>query len=136
MTSKIVYNGDLRTECTHIRSGQTIITDAPIDNNGRGEAFSPTDLTATSLGTCMITIMGIAARNHNINIDGATLEVTKHMASDPRRISGVDIKINMPPVKYTLHEKKILEKAGLTCPVAFSLHPDIKQNIEFVWKIQ
>ncbi len=133
MTSKIVYNGDLRTECTHIQSGQTIITDAPVDNNGKGEAFSPTDLTATSLGTCMITIMGIAARNHNINIDGATLEVTKHMASDPRRISGVDIKVKMPAKSYTSKEKSIMEKAGLTCPVAFSLHPDIKQNIEFLW---
>ena len=80
MTSKIIYTGDLRTECTHLRSGQTIITDAPVDNNGKGEAFSPTDLAATSLGSCMITIMGISARNHKIDIDVATLEVTKHMA--------------------------------------------------------
>ncbi|MBK9565726.1 MAG: OsmC family protein [Saprospiraceae bacterium] len=133
MTSKIIYTGDLRTECTHLRSGQTIITDAPVDNNGKGEAFSPTDLAATSLGSCMITIMGISARNHKIDIDGATLEVTKHMASDPRRISGIDIKVNMPQISYTSKEKKILEKAGRTCPVAFSLHPDIIQNIEFVW---
>ena len=133
MTSKIVYNGELRTECTHIQSGQIIITDAPIDNNGKGEAFSPTDLAATSLGTCMITIMGIAAKNHDINIDGATLEVTKHMVANPRRISAVDIRVNMPDKTYTTIEKSILEKAGLTCPVAFSLHPDIKQNIEFVW---
>jgi putative redox protein len=134
MTSKIVYTGDLRTECTHLRSGQTIITDAPIDNNGKGEAFSPTDLTATSFGSCMITIMGISARNHEIDIDGTTLEVTKHMASDPRRISGIDIKVNMPNKPYSSKEKKILEKAGRTCPVAFSLHPDIVQNIEFVWQ--
>ncbi len=133
MTSKIVYNGELRTECTHIQSGQIIITDAPIDNNGKGEAFSPTDLAATSLGTCLITIMGIAAKNHDINIDGATLEVTKHMAANPRRISAVDIRVNMPDKTYTTIEKSILEKAGLTCPVAFSLHPDIKQNIEFMW---
>lgn len=133
MTSKIIYNGDLRTECTHIRSGQTIITDAPVDNNGKGEAFSPTDLAATSLGSCMITIMGISARNHEIDIDGATLEVTKHMASDPRRISGIDIKVYMPDKPYSKKEKTILEKAGRTCPVAFSLHPDIVQNIEFIW---
>lgn len=133
MTSKIIYNGDLRTECTHIRSGQTIITDAPVDNNGKGEAFSPTDLAATSLGSCMITIMGISARNHEIDIDGATLEVTKHMASDPRRISGIDIKVYMPDKSYSKKEKTILEKAGRTCPLAFSLHPDIVQNIEFIW---
>jgi putative redox protein len=133
MTSKIIYNGDLRTECTHLKSGQTIITDAPVDNNGKGEAFSPTDLTATSLGTCMVTIMGIAARNHDINIDGTSLEVTKHMASEPRRISGIDITLYMPDKSYSSKEKSILEKAGLTCPVAFSLHPDIKQNISFVW---
>ncbi len=133
MTSKIIYLGDLRTECTHLRSGQSIITDAPPDNNGRGEAFSPTDLTATSLGTCLITVMGIAARNHNINIDGAKVEVTKHMASDPRRIAAVDLRVIMPERIYLPKEKKILEKAGLTCPVALSLHPDLKQNIEFIW---
>jgi uncharacterized OsmC-like protein len=133
MTSKIVYHGGLRTECTHLRSGQTIITDAPVDNNGKGEAFSPTDLTATSLGTCMITIMGIAANTHGINIDGTTLEVTKHMAADPRRISGIDVVLHMPPREYSKKEMKILEKAGLTCPVALSLHPDIRQNIQFIW---
>jgi len=133
MTSKIVYDGDLRTTCTHMKSGQSFITDAPTDNNGKGEAFSPTDLTATSLGTCMITVMGISARNHEINIDGAYLEITKHMAAEPRRISGIDVKLYMPNHVYTERQKSILEKAGLTCPVAFSLHPDIKQNIEFVW---
>lgn len=133
MTSKITYIGDLRTECTHIRSGQTIVTDAPVDNNGKGEAFSPTDLAATSLGSCMITIMGISARNHKIDIDGSSLEITKHMASDPRRISGIDIKVLMPEKSYTSRDKIILEKAGRTCPVALSLHPDVVQNIEFIW---
>ncbi|MBC7883917.1 MAG: OsmC family protein [Saprospiraceae bacterium] len=133
MTSKITYLGDLRTECTHIRSEQTIITDAPVDNNGKGEAFSPTDLTATSLGTCMITIMGISARNHEINIDGATLEITKHMAADPRRISKIEVKIVMPLHPYSDIEKKLLETAGRTCPVAYSLHPDIEQVLDFVW---
>jgi len=134
MTSKVTYLGGLRTECIHIKSGQTIITDAPTDNSGKGEAFSPTDLTATSLGTCMITIMGIAANNHNINIDGATLEITKIMASDPRRISAVEVKLIMPDALYTLKEQKILETAARTCPVALSLHPDLHQVLEFVWK--
>ncbi len=134
MTSTISYLGNLRTSCTHILSGQTFITDAPLDNNGQGEAFSPTDLTATSLGTCMITIMGIAAQNHNINIDNTRLEVTKHMASDPRRIAAVDINIIFPEdIPYSTKEKKILEAAGRTCPVALSLHPDIRQNITFNW---
>ncbi len=134
MTSKVTYLGGLRTECIHIKSGQTIITDAPTDNSGKGEAFSPTDLTATSLGTCMITIMGIAANNHNINIDGSTLEITKIMASDPRRISAVEVKLIMPDALYTLKEQKILETAARTCPVALSLHPDLHQVLEFVWK--
>lgn len=134
MTSTITYLGGLRTECTHIRSGQVFITDAPIDNNGKGEAFSPTDLTATSLGTCMVTIMGIAANNHDINIDGTRVEITKHMAADPRRISGVDVKLIMPSMGYSKKERKILEAAGRTCPVALSLHPDLVQNIEFIWE--
>lgn len=129
MTSSITYLGDLRTECTHIRSGQTIITDAPVDNNGKGEAFSPTDLTATSLGTCMVTIMGISAKSHQINIDGTKLEITKHMASDPRRIIQIDVKIILPKKSYSDKELKILEAAARTCPVALSLHPDIRQNL-------
>jgi len=133
MTSKIKYQGDLRTECTHVKSGQSFITDAPIDNNGKGEAFSPTDLTVTSLGTCMITVMGISARNHGINIDGAEVEITKHMATDPRRISRIDVKIVMPQLSYSEKDKKILETAGRTCPVAYSLHPDIEQVLDFVW---
>ena len=134
MTSKVTYLGGLRTECVHLRSGKTIITDAPIDNNGKGEAFSPTDLTATSLGTCMVTIMGIAADNHNINIDGTVLEITKIMASDPRRISAVEVKLIMPDTLYSSKEQKILETAARTCPVALSLHPDLHQVLEFVWK--
>lgn len=133
MTSTITYLGNLRTECTHLKSAQTIITDAPVDNNGKGEAFSPTDLTATSLGTCMVTIMGIAARNHDIDIDGTKLEVTKHMAADPRRISAIDVNIIFPTHHYTIKEKKILEAAAKTCPVALSLHPDIAQNLNFIW---
>lgn len=134
MTSSIVYKGNLRTELTHLRSGETVVTDAPVDNNGKGEAFSPTDLASTALGACMVTIMGIAARNHEMNIDGTKLEITKHMASNPRRISAIDVNVIMPDHIYTDKERKILEHAGRTCPVAMSLHPDIKQNITFVWK--
>ncbi|MEZ4910008.1 MAG: OsmC family protein [Saprospiraceae bacterium] len=134
MTSRIVYKGDLRTEMTHLASGQTIMTDAPIDNQGRGEAFSPTDLAATSLGACMITIMGIAAKTQNLDIDGTILEITKHMASNPRKISEIEINIQMPNNKYSKKDRLILEKAGRTCPVALSLHPDVIQNITFIWK--
>lgn len=136
MTSTIIYLGDLRTECTHLKSGQTIITDAPLDNQGKGQAFSPTDLMSTSLGSCMVTIMGIAANNHNIDIVGTKLEVTKIMASDPRRVSNIEINILMPDIVYSSKEKKILEAAALSCPVALSLHPDLSQNIRFIWREQ
>jgi uncharacterized OsmC-like protein len=134
MTSKVFYNGELRTTCTHLQSGQSIITDAPTDNNGRGEAFSPTDLTATSLATCMITVMGIKARANDWNIDGAILEVTKVMASEPRRISEIHIRLIMPAQSFDDKTRKILENTGRTCPVALSLHPDIKQLISFEWQ--
>jgi putative redox protein len=132
-TAKIIYQGDLRTLATHLRSGQEIITDAPVDNNGKGEAFSPTDLTATSLGCCMVTIMGLAADAHGIDINGTQISITKHMVSDPRRIGGIDVTFTMPDIDYSSKEKKILEHAALTCPVAKSLHPDIKQNVVFQW---
>lgn len=133
MTSEVLYKGGLRTVCTHLKSKEEIITDAPTDNNGKGEAFSPTDLLATSLSACAMTIMGIAANNHEINIDGTRAEVLKHMASDPRRVSQVDVTFHMPKRDYTNKEKTILEKAALTCPVAKSLHPDIIQNLTFIW---
>ena len=130
-TSKIIYQGNLRTEATHLRSGQTIITDAPIDNNGKGEAFSPTDLMATSLGSCMLTIMGIAAEKYLINIEGTTLEITKIMASDPRRVSEIIVEFSMPQRNFTDREKKILENAAYTCPVAKSLDKELKQTVVF-----
>ena len=133
MTSHVIYLGDLRAESTHIQSGEKILTDAPVDNHGKGEAFSPTDLMTTSLANCMITIMGIAANNHNINITGTRADVTKHMGADPRRVSQIDISITMPQQSYNEKEKKILERAGLTCPVSYSLHPDLVQNIKFIW---
>lgn len=130
-TSKIVYNGNLRTEATHIRSGKTIITDAPVDNNGKGEAFSPTDLLATSLGCCMLTIMGIAANNHNINMDGTQIEITKIMESNPRRVSEIIVEFTMKGGNFSDKEKKLLENAARTCPVAKSLSADLKQTVIF-----
>jgi putative redox protein len=130
-TSKIVYNGNLRTEATHLKSGKTIITDAPVDNNGKGEAFSPTDLLATSLGCCMVTIMGIVANNNNINIDGTTMEITKVMESNPRRVSEVIVEFKMNGTAYSDKEKQLLENAAHTCPVAKSLSADLKQTVIF-----
>lgn len=132
-TSQVNYNGKLRTEATHLKSGTAIITDAPTDNNGKGEAFSPTDLVATALSSCMLTIMGIKADQSEIDIDGIKSEVTKIMASNPRRIDEIHVAITMPAKTYSDKEKKILEAAAKTCPVALSIHPDIKQVIQFNW---
>lgn len=133
MTSRVDYKGELRTEAIHLKSGEKIITDAPVDNHGKGEAFSPTDLLSTSLASCMLSIMGIAGNNHEINIEGAYAEVLKTMAADPRRVSRIDVKIFMPKINYSDKDKKILEHAALTCPVSKSLHPDIEQCIDFIW---
>ncbi|MDD3638025.1 MAG: OsmC family protein [Bacteroidales bacterium] len=133
MTSKIHYTGDLRTEMTHLQSGTKVLTDAPVDNQGRGEVFSPTDLVATALGSCMLTIMGIAAREHGFMIDGTQAEVTKIMAANPRRISEVHIRLLFPEHHYTDKQKKILTKISQSCPVALSLHPDLKQKIELIF---
>ena len=132
MTSKVNYLGDLRTSAIHIASDKNIITDAPIDNQGKGEAFSPTDTVATSLASCLLTIIGIKARDLNIDITKTSAEVTKVMASNPRRISEIEITVNFTK-SYDQRIKKILEKAALTCPVSNSLHPDLKQNILFNW---
>ncbi|MCW3104626.1 MAG: OsmC family protein [Bacteroidetes bacterium] len=133
-TSKIIYRGELRTEATHLRSGQTIITDAPPDNKGKGEAFSPTDLLATSLGNCMLTIMGIAAGNHGLNIDGAEAEITKIMAAEPRRVGEIIVELKMPANNYSDKEKKLLEHSAHTCPVAKSLSAGLKQTVIFNWQ--
>jgi uncharacterized OsmC-like protein len=134
MTATVVYKGQLRTEMTHLESGNIVITDAPKDNHGNGEAFSPTDIVATALGSCMLSIMGIYARQHEINIEGTLVEITKHMASNPRRIAKIEAKLTMPAKEYTEKDKKALEHAAYTCPVAKSLHPDIEQDIHFVWE--
>ncbi len=128
------YLGDLRVESTHLQSGATIITDAPTDNQGKGQAFSPTDLCATALGACALTIMGIHAQNHGLDIAGTTMEVTKVMSKDPRRIGEVTVVYHMPDKDYSDKDKKSLERAALTCPVHHSLHPDVKQEFVFNWK--
>jgi uncharacterized OsmC-like protein len=133
MTARVTYLGDLRTEATHLLSGTTILTDAPPDNQGRGEAFSPTDLCATSLASCMITIMGISARNHGLNIDGTTAEVTKIMGAGPRRIAAVEIRLKMPDNGFSDRDKHLLETAGRSCPVALSLGEGVEQRLVFEW---
>lgn len=132
-TSEVIYVGELRTEATHLRSGTVILTDAPVDNHGKGEAFSPTDLVATALGSCMVSIMGILADKHDIDIVDTKIEIVKQMASDPRRICAVDVDLYMPNKTYSDKEKSMLEHSARTCPVAKSLHPDIQQNISFHW---
>ena len=133
ITSKITYNGELRSTCEHIRSRDAFKTDAPIDNNGLGQAFSPTDTVATGLGSCMITMMGIKANSLDVDLKGSTVEVTKHMASEPRRISKIEVKLDLPANISEKH-RKILENTANTCPVHYSLHPDIEKVITFNWK--
>ncbi len=134
MTSTVVYLGDLECESTHLLSGSRIKTDAPPDNQGKGSAFSPTDLVATATANCMLTIMGIKARDHNWNIAGTKAEVLKIMGNNPRRISGIKIKITMPAAFHADEKTRtILENAGRTCPVLMSLHTDIEKEIQFIW---
>ena len=132
MTSKVTYLGDLRTESTHLNSGNSFFTDAPTDNNGKGKAFSPTDTVATGLASCMITVMGIKARDLGVDMTGTTAHVTKIMASNPRRISKIEVVLDFP---FDANEKtrKILERIATTCPVYYSLHPDIEKDISFNW---
>ncbi|KAF2518432.1 OsmC family protein [Flavobacterium salilacus subsp. salilacus] len=132
MTSKVTYLGDLRTSSVHLQSGSEIISDAPLDNNGKGEAFSPTDTVANALATCMLTVMGIKARDMGVNMNDSTAEVTKHMIADPRRIGKIEVVFTM---KSDADEKAktILERTALTCPVHQSLHSDIEKNIIFNW---
>jgi putative redox protein len=134
MTSHIVYDGSLRTRATHEQSQTVLETDAPTDNQGKGARFSPTDLVATALGSCMLTIMGIKARDMGIQLEGVTIDIQKHMKADPRRIGGVDVTFHFP-AHLELDEKQrtILQNAALTCPVAKSIHPDIEQNVQFNW---
>ncbi|WP_114790903.1 OsmC family protein [Niabella yanshanensis] len=133
MTSEVIYNGDLRTTCTHLKSGSNFETDAPVDNNGKGERFSPTDLMATSLATCMVTVMGIKARTMNFDLNEVKVEVLKKMAAEPRRVSGIDLKFHIPANLASIDEKTItiLKNTGNSCPVAKSLHPDIEVTVDW-----
>ncbi|WP_433816250.1 OsmC family protein [Flavobacterium johnsoniae] len=133
MTSKVTYLGDLRTKSIHIQSGSEIISDAPLDNNGKGEAFSPTDTVANALASCMMTIMGIKARDLEVDFAGSTAEVTKIMNAEPRRIGAIEIVFQM---KSNADEKSktILERAAMTCPVFLSLSSEIEKNVTFNWE--
>ena len=131
-TAKVTYLGNLRTSCEHLTSGSTFITDAPTDNNGKGEAFSPTDTVATGLANCMLTMMGIKARGLEVSLDGSEALVTKTMAANPRRISKIEVVMQLPS-GITNKAQKILENTANTCPVHYSLHPDIEKVVRFNW---
>jgi len=133
MTSKVTYLGDLRTKSIHVQSGSELISDAPLDNNGKGEAFSPTDTVANALASCMFTIMGIKARDLNVDLVDSTAEVTKIMNAEPRKIGAIEIVFEL---KSNADEKNriILERAAMTCPVFLSLNSDIEKRITFTWK--
>ncbi len=128
---RTIYLGNLRTEIEHIQSGNKVITDAPLDNNGKGEFFSPTDLFASSLGSCILTIMGMSAESRGFSIDGATIETEKIMSANPRRVAELILNINLPKGEYSDAQKRLLESAATTCPVANSLHPEIIKTINF-----
>ena len=132
MTASIIYKGNLRCEAEHLQSKSTMETDAPTDNRGKGERFSPTDLLCVSLATCMLTTMGIKAADMKVDITGAKAEVTKHMASDPRRVAKVEVSISLP-ANGDEKERLILEKTGNNCPVAKSINPNIELVLSYTW---
>lgn len=133
MTSSVLYHGGLRTTCTHLKSGSAFETDAPVDNNGKGERFSPTDLMATSLATCMITVMAIKARTMGFDLDGVNVDVLKIMRNDPRRVSGINLSFDIPEGLKNIETEKldILKNTGINCPVQLSIHPDIEVKIDW-----
>ena len=133
MTSNVVYNGDLRTTCTHLKSNSSFETDAPPDNHGKGERFSPTDLMATSLATCMLTVMGIKAKTMRFDLDDVKVDVLKIMKSDPRRVGGIELTFHIPEALKNIDEKTkaILKNTGETCPVMQSIHPDIEVKVDW-----
>lgn len=133
MLSKVTYLGDLRTSSVHIQSGEVILTDAPIDNHGKGQAFSPTDMVTNATASCMFTIMAIKANEMGLNLEGSTAEVLKEMKSNPRMVSKITIRFSMS-ILVDQKQQIILERAALTCPVYLSLHPDIVKDIYFQWK--
>ena len=133
MTASVVYDGELRTTCTHLQSGNSFETDAPVDNNGKGERISPTDMMATSLATCMITVMGIKARTMGFDLNGVKVDVEKIMKSEPRRVGGINLFFHFPEALAAADEKTkaILKHTGNTCPVQHSIHPDIEVNVDW-----
>ena len=134
MTSTVIYNGELRTTCTHLKSGSSFETDAPVDNNGRGERFSPTDTLATSLATCMLTVMGIKARSTmGLDLNGIQIDVLKIMKADPRRVGGIELSYHIPDRLKDLDEKSktILINTAMNCPVFKSIHPDIEVKVDW-----
>jgi putative redox protein len=132
-TAATTYKGELRTEITHLRSGSVIITDAPIDNKGKGEHFSPTDLVASALGSCIFTIMGISARENGFSIDGSSCRITKIMTENPRKIGEIKIDFDFTANEYTAKQRKQLEYCVKTCPVALSLNESVIQNVKLIF---
>ncbi len=134
MTASVVYTGHLRCSCTHIQSGTVIETDAPTDNRGKGERFSPTDTLCVALATCIVTTMALKANDMNIDLSNTSIAVTKHMLSEPRRIGKVDVILNFPAsLQLEEKDKLVLQRVGDNCPVAKSLHPDLNVNIQYNW---
>lgn len=133
MTASLIYEGELRCSATHIQSGTVIETDAPTDNRGKGEKFSPTDTLCVSLATCLITTMALKAKDMDIELKDTKIGITKHMLKDPRRVGQIDITVDFPPIEVTDEQRSILETTGNNCPVAKSLHPDLKTNIQYNW---
>lgn len=133
MTASIIYQGELRCQATHLQSGTIIETDAPTDNRGKGEKFSPTDTLCVALATCIITTMALKASNMNIELKDTKIDVTKYMLKDPRRVGQIDVAIHFTALQLNEEQKNILETTGNNCPVAKSLHPDLKVNIEYNW---
>ena len=133
-TALVTYLGDLRNEAVHLRSGQRLLTDAPPDNQGKGEAFSPTDLLCTSLACCMMTIVGIAARDRGLPLVGLSARVVKHMANDPRRVERIEVHLSMDAAGLDEKARTILERSARTCPVALSLRADLVQEVTFAYR--
>ncbi len=135
MTASVIYKGDLRCECTHLQSETIIETDAPTDNRGKGERFSPTDSLCVALATCMITTMGIRAIDMQVDLSKTRLDVTKHMLSDPRRIGKIEITLHLPALNLDEKDKMVFQKIGDNCPVMKSLHPDLEVITEYIWEV-
>ena len=133
MTASVIYKGDLRCECTHLQSGTVTETDAPTDNRGKGQRFSPTDTVCVALATCIITTMGIRAADMQIDLTNTRIDVTKHMLAEPRRIGKIEVTLHMAPMKLDEKDKLILEKIGDNCPVIKSLHPDLQVVTRYIW---